>query len=32
MRADMYNAAGVQLMTVVSNGLMRRRATGAVPA
>jgi acyl dehydratase len=32
MRADMYNAAGVQLITVVSNGLMRRRASGAVPA
>ena len=32
MRAEMYNAAGVQLMTVISNGLMRRRASVVAPA
>jgi acyl dehydratase len=29
MRAEMFNAAGTRLMTVVSNGLMRRRASMA---
>ncbi|MDQ8729039.1 MaoC family dehydratase [Bradyrhizobium sp. LHD-71] len=29
-RAEMYNAAGTRLMTIVSNGLMRRREPAAL--
>jgi len=29
IRADMFNASGTQLMSVVSNGLFRRREAGA---